>query len=75
MAKRRTTTRYRVENGRGKEVWVGITVDPERREQEHQRRFGSGSTLIPEGPKVTPETARKWEEEQGEKGRKTRRSR
>jgi hypothetical protein len=39
----------------------GITTDPERREGEHQRRWPGGHLVI-QGPKVTEETAREWED-------------
>jgi hypothetical protein len=39
----------------------GITKDPERREVEHQQRWPTGR-LVVEGPPVTEESAREWEQ-------------
>lgn len=58
--KPRTHTRYDFKKG-NKIIHSGITKDPERREQEHKDRFGSGK-LHKVGPKVTEESARNWEE-------------
>ena len=38
----------------------GVTVDPERREAEHQRKYG-GVNLRQVGHRVTEESAREWE--------------
>ncbi|MBQ9439986.1 MAG: GIY-YIG nuclease family protein [Paludibacteraceae bacterium] len=60
MAKR-NMTRYELRDG-NKVVYVGITNDPERRSQEHSvdKDF---TRLVPIGPKVSPETAERWEED------------
>ena len=57
----RDTTRYELRNG-NKVVYVGITNDPIRREQEHaaDKNFTKMVTI---GPRVTRATAEKWEEE------------
>ena len=68
--RKRDTTRYNLWR-KGKIVRTGITNDPDRREQEHRRRYGPNANLIPVGPKVTRETALKWEDEQREKGKPT----
>ena len=65
--RRRTTTRYNVRRGR-KIVHTGITTDPERREKEHKREYGSNVRLTPVGPKVTSETAKKWKTNNVRKG-------
>ncbi len=57
--KPRDWTRYHHKKG-NKISHSGITKDPERREGEHKRRFGGGR-LVKVGPKVTEDTARKWE--------------
>ena len=68
--RKRDTTRYDILRGR-KIVHTGITTDPERREKDHQRKFGPNARLRPFGPKVTRETALKWEAEQRKKGKPT----
>lgn len=70
MAQKRDTTKYRVVRNR-KTVHVGITNDPERREQEHQRKYGRDARLVKEGRKTTRDGARRWEREQRKKGRPT----
>ena len=43
----------------------GITNDLERREQEHQVKYGESCHIKQIGRKTTEEAARKWEEEKG----------
>ena len=69
MTKKRNHSRYTLRQGR-ETVHVGITNDPDRREQEHQNQF-PGSKLTVDGPKVTKDSAIKWENEQRDKGRPT----
>lgn len=62
MAKTRDTYRYELRDGR-KIVDIGITDDPERREQQHRSEghcFGN-MTLV--GPRVTEDSARDWEQD------------
>ena len=47
----------------GKIVYVGITNDLERREQEHREGGTRFTSMSPQGPRVTEEGARRWEEE------------
>lgn len=62
MTKRRNYHRYELK--RGNEIlYIGITNDPEDREEEHRaegKRFGHMRTV---GPAVTKDTAEEWEEE------------
>ena len=51
--------RYDFKRG-GKTVHSGITKDPDRREQEHKKRFRGGNLSVV-GPAVTEKTAREWE--------------
>ena len=44
-------------------VYIGITNDPERREREHRDEGKKFTTLSLQGPRVTEEGARRWEEE------------
>ena len=61
--KPRNYSRYKVRVGRTV-VHGGITEDPERREQEHQQKWPKAK-LTTIGPKVTEESARKWEKDKG----------
>ena len=70
MSSDRDTTKYRIVRNR-KTIHVGITNNPERREQEHQRDFGKNARLVKEGRKTTREGALRWEREQRGKGRPT----
>lgn len=66
----RNNYRYELRDGH-KLVYVGITDDPERREQEHReerQRFGSMNVV---GPSVTRQSAEQWEEERLEQYRGT----
>jgi len=70
MAKARNHSRYELRD-KGKIVYVGITRDPERREEEHKdegKRFGSMNVV---GPKVTHAGAEEWEEERLEQYRRS----
>ena len=44
-----TYTLYRIVRNRRGRWHVGITRNPERREQEHKRRFGAGAYMMKEG--------------------------
>ena len=70
MPKTRNHSRYELRD-KGKIVYVGITRDPGRREEEHKgegKRFGSMKVV---GPAVTRDGAEKWEEERLEQYRKS----
>ena len=69
MPKPRDTTRYQLKEG-NKIIHTGITDDPMRREREHQKERPN-SHLVPQGPKVTRESAEKWEQEQAKQGKPT----
>lgn len=60
MASKRDISRYVLKEG-NKTVYIGITNEIQRREQEHaqEKQFGHIKQV---GPKVTLETAKKWEE-------------
>ena len=60
MGAKRDTTRYTMRKG-NTILKYGKTNNPERREPENQRD-GIGGTLRKEGPKVTDESARNWEQ-------------
>ena len=64
MAKRGTSRYHYIRNGRI--AHRGITDDPERREQEHRRTYGPG-WIKKIGPKVTRESALKWERAGGKR--------
>ncbi|MFQ5953611.1 MAG: hypothetical protein ACE5JZ_00935 [Kiloniellales bacterium] len=59
MAKTRDTYKYDFVKG-GRIVHSGITRDPERREGELRRAYGSGN-LRQVGRRTTEEAARSWE--------------
>ncbi|MCH8066407.1 MAG: hypothetical protein IIC90_11390 [Chloroflexi bacterium] len=63
IAKPRDTHKYHFIKNR-KVVHRGIRNDLERREREHQRRYGGGH-IKKLGNKTTEEAARKWEEQGG----------
>ena len=65
----RDPTRYHLKEG-NKIIHTGITIDPERREAEHQRARPK-SHLETQGPKVTNETALRWEQQQRGDGKPT----
>ena len=66
---KRDTVRYHFKKG-NKIVHTGITNDPERREAEHQEKV-AGGRLVKQGPKVTRESAERWEREQTRRGKPT----
>lgn len=71
MARRRNYTRYELRDHR-KLVYRGITNrDPQQREQEHREEGKRFTSMTPVGPKVTRETADKWEGEALEQYRRT----
>ena len=59
--KSRDTYRYII-RAHGREVYHGITNDPERRAAEH-KRAGMGGVMHIQGPRVTRESALRWERE------------
>ena len=46
----------------GKIVYIGITNDPERREEEHRAGRKVFTTMRTQGPAVTKASAERWEE-------------
>ncbi len=58
----RNTHRYTLRDKR-KIVYYGITNDLERREAEHRAGALAFTTMQPEGPGVTRQTAENWEEQ------------
>lgn len=63
MGKPRDTYKYHLKVGK-KIVHRGITDDPDRREQEHQKEF-SKAKIKPIGRRTTREAALHWEREGG----------
>lgn len=61
----RDTYRYHYIQGR-KVVHRGITNDLPRREEEHRRTYGDGR-IKQIGPRVTRDSARKWEQGGGKR--------
>jgi len=66
---KRDTYRYRLKNG-NKIIYIGITNALERRRGEHHDERMKFNKMEIVGPRVSEETARKWEEESIEKYRK-----
>ena len=62
MAKKREYSRYHLKRG-NKITYIGITNDPERREEQHRSEGKRFSHMRIIGPAVTKETAENWEEE------------
>ena len=69
----RNTYKYHFKKGH-KIVHTGITNDIDRREAEHKQTYGSGH-ITKVGSATTRDAALKWEREQAERGRPTRRRR
>jgi len=63
MRQKRPYQRYKV-HVRGKVIHGGITTDFDRRKQEHKQEYPN-SIIRKVGGKVTEESAREWEKEQG----------
>ena len=61
--KPRDTFKYHFRKG-NKTAHRGITDNLERREQEHQQRYGGGH-IVKIGRRTTREAAEKWEREGG----------
>lgn len=63
--KPRDTYKYTLMEGR-RRIRSGITNDLDRREQEHQRQFGSNVRIRQVGRRTNREAAREWEKRQGD---------
>ena len=70
---KRDIYRYHIKVGH-KIVHTGITDDPGRRELELQKKWRNARISV-QGPAVTEETARDWENQQRELGKPTENSR
>ncbi len=70
MASDRDTYKYNLKEG-NKIVHTGITNNLERRESEHQQKYGDSVRIKQVGNRTTHEGAIQWEEEQREKGKPT----
>ena len=68
--KPRNTYRYHYKRGR-KVSHTGITNNLARREAEHRAKRPGGH-IKAQGPRVTRESARRWERKQTKRGRPTR---
>lgn len=71
---KRDTNRYKLTQD-GKVLQYGVTDNPERRKQEHKEDGKQFSRMEVVGPKVTRETAERWEEERLASYRKSHRGR
>ncbi len=60
----RDTSKYVFKMG-NKIVHGGITKDLERREAEHQQKYGEKGHIVQVGRKTTEKAARQWEEDKG----------
>jgi len=69
MASKRDTYRYRLKAG-NKIIYIGTTNDPERRAREHKEIKERHIKFEVVGPKVTRDTAKKWEDDKLETYRK-----
>ena len=70
MPTNRTTYRYNLKEGH-KIIHTGITNNLERREQEHQQKYGDKVHIKQVGVRTTKEAALEWEEEQRQQGKPT----
>jgi predicted GIY-YIG superfamily endonuclease len=70
MSAKRDTYRYKLKDG-NRVVYIGITNEPERRVREHDSDGHKFCKMEIVGPKVSEDTAKKWEEESIEKYRKS----
>ncbi|MBT4936810.1 hypothetical protein HON22_02730 [Candidatus Peregrinibacteria bacterium] len=61
---KRDTYKYQFKIG-NKILHGGITNDLERREQEHQTKYGQKGHITQVGRKTTEDAARKWEDDKG----------
>ena len=68
----RDTYKYHFKKG-NRIVHADITNDLERREQEHKRDLGGNGHIKKVGYVTTRDAALKWEREQADKGKPTRR--
>ncbi len=68
--KKRDHKKYTLKKG-NEILYVGVTDDPERREQEHKEEGKKFSHMKIEGRPVTKEGALEWEQERVEKYQKT----
>lgn len=68
----RNTFKYHFKKG-NKIIHTGITNDLDRREREHQQRYGDGGHIKKVGRATTRDAALKWESEQAKQGKPTRR--
>lgn len=55
--------RYELWNNKGQKTYIGITNNPERREEEHRDEGMRFKNLLVKGPAVTEESARLWEQQ------------
>ncbi len=70
MAKR-DTTRYQHKEPGGNILHPGITQRTlEEREREHKRNYGENTYSVKIGPKVSKESALKWERDGGKRLRR-----
>ena len=70
----RDTYKYHFKQG-NKILHTGITIDLERREKEHQSKFGETGHIKQVGIATTRDAALKWESDQAKRGNPTRKSR
>ena len=70
MAKKRNYYRYELRDRR-RIVYVGITDDPARREDEHRLEGKHFTSMNLIKPAVTKESAERWEEERLEQYRRS----
>ncbi len=68
----RDTYKYHFKKG-NRIVHTGITNDLDRREQEHKQTYGTSGHIKQVGHAATRDAALKWEGEQAERGKPTRR--